>query len=56
MFGKLLSLPVRLLNVPMRAVERIVAPQDPDPPRLLSQPLESVAEAIEEATKTTREK
>lgn len=47
-FAKLISAPVRLLNVPARALEKFAG----DPPkdeRCLSKPLDSLAEAIEEA-------
>lgn len=51
MLGKLLALPVRLLNVPMRATEKFVASamNEEDEIGPLSAPLESVAKAIEEA-------
>ena len=49
MFGKLFALPVRLLNVPARAFEKLIEPDMPKDERMLSMPLESVAEAIEEA-------
>ncbi len=49
MIGKLLAAPVRLLNVPLRAAEKIVDPDDRKDDRILSVPLEAVAEAIEEA-------
>ncbi len=54
MFGKLLALPVRIVNVPLRSIEKIVAhcggnedihTED----RLFSVPLEAIAKAIEEA-------
>lgn len=48
MIGKLLATPVRLLNTPMRAVEKMVGDDDKRD-RVLSQPLESLAESVEEA-------
>lgn len=52
MFGKLLALPVRLLNVPARAAEKLAGYMtdtgDEKDDRVLSAPLESVAEAVEE--------
>lgn len=50
MLGKLLAAPVRLLNVPARAVEKLLDDDDDHPDdRVLSAPMESVAKAIEEA-------
>ncbi len=53
MFGKLLALPVRLLNVPMRTVEKAVDTaldeETPKSERALSVPLEALAQVIEEA-------
>lgn len=49
MFGKLLAAPVRLANVPARAAEKLVNPEDREEDRVVSRPLESVAEAVEEA-------
>lgn len=48
MIGKLLALPARLLNVPFRAAEKLLG-DDSKEDRFLSTPLESVAEALEEA-------
>lgn len=48
MFGKLLSLPVRLLNIPARALEKLVG-DIPKEDRVISKPLDNLAEAIEEA-------
>lgn len=48
MIGKLLATPVRLLNMPMRAVEKMVGDDDKRD-RILSQPLESLADSVEEA-------
>jgi hypothetical protein len=55
MFGKLLAFPFRLANVPIRAAEKIMAGLcgDDDIPkenRILSKPLEALAESIEEST------
>ncbi len=47
MFGRLLALPFRLANVPMRAVEKLLDVEDDE--AVASKPLESIAEAIEEA-------
>ncbi len=48
MLGKLLALPIRLLNVPARSLEILLGEDDPED-RIISQPLESVAKAVEEA-------
>jgi hypothetical protein len=52
MLGKLLSLPVRILNIGPRAVEKLVdgmcGSDTPKSERILSKPLEVLAEAIEE--------
>ena len=48
MLGKLLALPIRLLNVPARSIEKLLGDDDPED-RIISQPLESVAKAVEEA-------
>lgn len=45
MFGKLLAAPFRIVNVPLRVFEKLVA----DDERSISKPLEAVAESIEEA-------
>jgi hypothetical protein len=50
LLGDILAMPVRILNIPARAVERLV---DPDSElgaedNHLSKPLESLAKAIEE--------
>jgi len=54
MIGKLLALPIRLLNVPNRAVEKLVdsmnGSETPKEDRILSKPLEALAEAVEEIT------
>lgn len=46
--GKILALPVRLLNVPARTMEKLIGDL-PKEDRILSKPLEDLAEAIEEA-------
>ena len=43
MFGKLLSLPFRLVNVPLKIVDEILLPEP-----VVSVPLDVVADAIEE--------
>lgn len=53
LLGELLSLPVRVLNIPMRAAEIAVDKMEgqgetPKEDRVLSGPLDAVAEAIEE--------
>ncbi len=48
MLGKRLALPIRLLNVPARSLEILLGEDDPED-RIISQPLESVAKAVEEA-------
>ena len=52
-FGKLLALPVRILNVPFRAIEKVVALTDgqkdiPKEDRVASAPLGALADALEE--------
>ncbi len=53
MFGKLLSLPVRILNIPARVIEKTVdsmcGDETPKEDRVFSAPLDAVAGAIEEA-------
>lgn len=47
MFGKLLSLPIRIVNIPFRFMEKLVC----DPPkheRIMSKPLSDLAEVVEE--------
>lgn len=47
-FGKLLAAPVRLVNAPIRALERIVeADGQGEVPPVFSRPLEKLAEEIE---------
>ena len=49
--GKLVTLPVRIVNAPIQAAENIMAGGEPhDADRILSKPLDAVADAIEEAT------
>ena len=49
-FGDILALPVRVLNVPNRAMELLVDPDSKrdDPDNIISKPLEELAKAIEE--------
>jgi len=47
MFGRLLSLPLRLINAPLRAAENILDTSDDD--RILSVPLTELADEIEQA-------
>lgn len=56
MFGKILAAPVRLLNTPARAVEKLMDSEDEKDGRVLSRPLESFAEAVEEAVDGEDEK
>jgi hypothetical protein len=49
MFGKLLTLPIRLLNVPLKVVDRIVLDSDGPDEDVLSVPLDVVADTIEDA-------
>lgn len=53
MLGKLLSFPVKVVNVPFRTIEKVAAVLVGDndirkEDRILSKPLEKLAEAIEE--------
>lgn len=50
LFGDLLALPVRVLNVPARALEKLVDPDSDrdDEDNILSKPLETLAKALEE--------
>ena len=50
LLGTLLAAPVRILNIPNRALEKLVDPDSErgDEDNVLSKPLESIAEAIEE--------
>ena len=51
MVGKLLAAPARLANAPLRAVEKVtdVDDEDLEEDGMLSRPLETLAESIEEA-------
>jgi hypothetical protein len=53
LIGKLLSIPIRIINVPARAIEKLVNPdsQIDDEENFLSKPLEKLAQAIEEIDK-----
>lgn len=48
--GNILAVPVRILNIPNRAMELLVNPDSKcgDEDNLLSKPLETLAQAIEE--------
>jgi hypothetical protein len=51
--GKLFALPFRILNAPIRAGEKVIAAMSgkvdiPKEDRILSKPLEALAEAFEE--------
>jgi hypothetical protein len=50
LFGSLLAMPVRILNIPARAMERLVDSESElyDEDNALSRPLEKLAQAIEE--------
>lgn len=52
LLGKILSLPIRVVNVPMRAfeiaVDKATGDETPKEDRAMSGPLDAVAEAIEE--------
>lgn len=50
LIGELLAMPVRVLNIPIRAVELLVDPDSKrgDDDNALSGPLEALAQAIEE--------
>ncbi len=47
MFGRLLSLPLRLINAPLRATENVL--DTPDDERILSLPLSELSDEIEQA-------
>ena len=47
--GKLVSAPVKIVNAPVRALERMVDPDDSDDSKILSRPLEILADEIEKA-------
>ena len=53
MIGKILALPVRILNVPFRTIEKLVGnmcggDDIPKDDRIMSKPLEVLAEALED--------
>ncbi len=50
LFGKILAAPIRILNIPARALEKIVDENSEldDEDNILSKPLEKLAQAIEE--------
>jgi hypothetical protein len=50
LFGEILALPVRVLNVPARMVEKLADPDSElgDEDNIMSRPLEGLAQAIEE--------
>jgi hypothetical protein len=52
-FGDLLALPVRIVNIPARVIEKLVDQNSEldDEDNILSKPLEKLAQAIEEADK-----
>jgi hypothetical protein len=52
LLGELLALPVRVLNIPNRAIEKLVDPDSKrdDDSNVLSRPLEALAQVIEEIT------
>ena len=47
MFGRLLSIPLRLINAPLRATENVL--DTPDDERILSVPLTELANEVEQA-------
>lgn len=47
MLGKILSAPIRIVNAPLRAMEKLATDDHPDD-RIASAPLNALAEAIEE--------
>ena len=53
--GKLLALPVKIANVPFRAIEKLVGSVDgddiPEGERIISKPLKVLSDAIEEIDK-----
>lgn len=51
MLGRLLAMPIRILNVPVRTVEKLVDREGEVHTQdlVLSRPLEELAEAVEEA-------
>ena len=55
--GKLLSIPVRIINSPARMVEKLVDPNSKhdDEDNILSKPLEKLAQALEEVDEDERQ-
>jgi hypothetical protein len=52
MLGKLLALPIRLVNVPLTAAEKLMdSATGTKSERVVSLPLESLAQAVEDALK-----
>ena len=47
--GKCIALPVRILNIPARALENLVDEDTPREDRFISKPLDVFADAIEDA-------
>jgi len=49
-FGELLALPIRIVNAPIRVVEDLCngGEKTPEDERLLSKPLDMLADAVEE--------
>ena len=54
MFGKILGNVVRLVNVPAKALDELIKPEEADLPRI-STPLEKLAEAFEDCDKKDKE-
>ncbi len=50
LFGKILAAPIRVLNIPARAMEKLVDSNSDrdDEDNVLSRPLEKLAQAVEE--------
>ena len=48
--GKILALPIDLLNVPARTMENLVDEDTPEEDRIFSKPLKALSDAIKEAT------
>ena len=46
LFGTLLSLPLRIVNAPIRAVENLIGADDRNDDRILSKPLDTLADEI----------
>lgn len=47
LFGDLLSLPFRVVNAPIRVLENIAGDDPPEDERILSKPLDAIADEIE---------